>query len=683
MSVPEDVVQRVGELRLAIERHNYLYHSLDSPEIPDAEFDRLFDELKARERQYPEIITVDSPTQRVGSEPLSSFNQVQHEYPMLSLDNAFKKSDLEDFDRRIKSWLAQEESILYNCEPKIDGVAASLLYQDGVLVRGATRGDGNSGEDITANVRTIQAVPLRLLGRRYPRTLEVRGEIYIPKTDFARMNQRAVAAASKTFANPRNAAAGSLRQLDSRLTAARPLTMFCYTVGLVQQGHLPDRHSEILQSLESWGFRMNPLIEVVDGIDACLAYYSRLQKMRDDLDYQIDGVVFKVDRIDLQQRLGLLSRTPRWAVAYKFPAEEAVTVLQDVEFQVGRSGAITPVARLKPVSVGGVTISNATLHNADEIDRLGVRIGGVRIGDRVVVQRAGDVIPKVTQVLPNEGAETATRAAAKITFPKNCPSCGAEVITLPDEVVARCTGGLNCKAQRRENIRHFASRLAMDIEGLGVKLIEQLVQQQLIATSADLYHLTEEQLVQLDRMAPKSASNLLQALEKSKQTTLPRFIYALGIGEVGEATARSLAQALGSLEAIANAEGEMLEQVPDVGPVVASRILDFFRQAHNKAVIKSLLKSGVKWKDSTNTATHNPLAGLTFVLTGTLSNMSRNEAKEKLQSLGAKVSGSVSKKTSCVVAGDAAGTKLTKAQELGIEIMDEDLLLALLKEHGM
>lgn len=678
MSVPEDVVKRVGELRLAIERHNYLYHSLDSPEIPDAEFDRLFDELKARERQYPAIITVDSPTQRVGSEPLSSFNQVQHEYPMLSLDNAFKIADLQDFDRRIKSWLAQEESVLYNCEPKIDGVAASLLYQDGVLVRGATRGDGNSGEDITANVRTIPAIPLRLLGRRYPRTLEVRGEIYIPKTDFARMNQKAAAAASKTFANPRNAAAGSLRQLDARLTAARPLTMFCYTVGLVQQGQLPDRHSEILQSLESWGFRINPLIEVVDGIDPCLAYYSRLQKMRDDLDYQIDGVVFKVDRIDLQQRLGLLSRTPRWAVAYKFPAEEAVTVLQDVEFQVGRSGAITPVARLKPVSVGGVTISNATLHNADEIDRL-----GVRIGDRVVVQRAGDVIPKVTQVLPNEGAGAATRASAKIKFPKNCPSCGAEVITLPDEVVARCTGGLNCKAQRRENIRHFASRLAMDIEGLGVKLIEQLVQQQLIATSADLYHLTEDQLVQLDRMAPKSANNLLQALGKSKQTTLPRFIYALGIADVGEVTARSLAESLGSLEAISNAEEEILEQVPDVGPVVAGRIFEFFRQDHNEAVIKSLLASGVKWQDSGNLATQNPLAGFTFVLTGTLAKMSRSEAKQKLQSLGARVSGSVSKKTSFVVAGDAAGSKLTKAQELGLEIMNEELLLALLQQHGL
>lgn len=678
MSVPEDVVKRVGELRLAIERHNYLYHSLDSPEIPDAEFDRLFDELKARERQYPAIITVDSPTQRVGSEPLSSFNQVQHEYPMLSLDNAFKIADLQDFDRRIKSWLAQEESVLYNCEPKIDGVAASLLYQDGVLVRGATRGDGNSGEDITANVRTIPAIPLRLLGRRYPRTLEVRGEIYIPKTDFARMNQKAAAAASKTFANPRNAAAGSLRQLDARLTAARPLTIFCYTVGLVQQGQLPDRHSEILQSLESWGFRINPLIEVVDGIDPCLAYHSRLQKMRDDLDYQIDGVVFKVDRIDLQQRLGLLSRTPRWAVAYKFPAEEAVTVLQDVEFQVGRSGAITPVARLKPVSVGGVTISNATLHNADEIDRL-----GVRIGDRVVVQRAGDVIPKVTQVLPNEGAGAATRASAKIKFPKNCPSCGAEIITLPDEVVARCTGGLNCKAQRRENIRHFASRLAMDIEGLGVKLIEQLVQQQLIATSADLYHLTEDQLVQLDRMAPKSANNLLQALGKSKQTTLPRFIYALGIADVGEVTARSLAESLGSLEAISNAEEEILEQVPDVGPVVAGRIFEFFRQDHNEAVIKSLLASGVKWQDSGNLATQNPLAGFTFVLTGTLAKMSRSEAKQKLQSLGARVSGSVSKKTSFVVAGDAAGSKLTKAQELGLEIMNEELLLALLQQHGL
>lgn len=674
MSVPEDVVRRVSELRLVIDRNNYLYHAVDSPEIPDAEFDKLFNDLKALEQQYPEIVTADSPTQRVGSVPLTSFHQVQHELPMLSLDNAFEQADLADFDRRIKSWLAQEEDVVYTCEPKIDGVAVSLLYQDGVLVTGATRGDGNSGEDITANVRTIPAIPLRLLGKSYPRKLEVRGEIYISKTGFARMNQRAASEASKTFANPRNAAAGSLRQLDSRLTAARPLTMFCYAVGLVQDGPLPDRHSKILLCLESWGFRINPLIEVVVGIDPCLAYYSKLQKMRGDLDYEIDGAVFKVDRIDLQQRLGLLTRTPRWAVAYKFPPEEAVTVLEDVEFQVGRSGAITPVARLKPVSVSGVTISNATLHNADEMERL-----GVRIGDSVVVKRAGDVIPKVTQVLPRKG----TNSGRKIDFPGTCPSCGAEVKTLPGEVVARCTGGLNCKAQRREIIRHFASRLAMDIEGLGVKLIDQLVQQQLIETSADLYHLTEEQLAQLDRMADKSASNLVKALEKSKQTTLPRFIYALGIAEVGEATARSLAQAFGNLKSIRDAAEETLEQVPDVGPVVASRIFDFFRQDHNKVVIKSLLESGVEWQDSSNGAIHKPLVGSTFVLTGTLSKMSRNEAKEKLQSLGARVSGSVSKKTSFVVAGESAGSKLTKAQELGIEIMDEDQLVTLLKEHGL
>jgi|TARA_Y100000310_G_scaffold337351_1_gene424210 DNA ligase (NAD+) len=674
MAVPKDVINRVSELRSAIDHHNYLYHALDSPEIPDAEYDRLFNELKTLERQYTEIVSPESPTQRVGSEPLSSFDQVQHELPMLSLDNAFEAPDLEDFDRRIKGRLSQEDSVAYNCEPKIDGVAVSLLYRDGMLVRGATRGDGASGEDITANVRTIQAVPLRLLGNGYPSTLEVRGEIYIPKTDFGRMNQQAAAEEKKIFANPRNAAAGSLRQLDARLTASRPLTMFCYAVGLVQGGQLADRHSNILRSLESWGLRINPLIEVVDGIDHCLAYYNKLQKMRDALDYEIDGVVFKVDRMDLQERLGLLTRTPRWAIAYKFPAEEAVTVLEDVEFQVGRSGVITPVARLKPVTVGGVTISNATLHNADEIDRL-----GVRIGDNVVVKRAGDVIPKVIEVLKRKG----TKRTGKIKIPIECPSCGAEVVTLPGEVVARCTGGLQCKAQRRESIRHFASRLAMDIEGLGVKLIDQLVQQELIKTSADLYHLTEDQLIQLERMAPKSANNLLEALEDSKETTLPRFIYALGIAEVGEATARSLAEAFGSIEAIEKAEGEMLEQVPDVGPVVAGRIFEFFKQDHNKAVVKSLRKSGVGWKDSDSSAMQNPLAGSTFVLTGTLTEMSRTEAKEKLQSLGAKVSGSVSKKTSVVVAGDASGAKLTKAQELGIEIMDEDLFVALLKEHGL
>ena len=674
MAAPEDVVKRVSDLRSAIERHNYLYHSLDSPEIPDAEFDHLFNELKEREQQYPELVTSDSPAQRVGSVPLSAFSQVRHELPMLSLDNAFEQADLGDFDRRVKSRLAQEDSVVYSCEPKIDGVAVSLLYQDGALVRGATRGDGTSGEDITANVRTIQAIPLRLLGSDYPRTLEVRGEIYIPKADFMRMNQRAVSEETKTFANPRNAAAGSLRQLDSRLTANRPLTMFCYTVGLVQEGPLPDRHSDILRSLESWGLRINPLIEVVDGIDHCLAYYSRLQDMRDDLDYEIDGVVFKVDRIDLQERLGLLTRTPRWAVAYKFPAEEAVTVLEDVEFQVGRSGVITPVARLKPVTVGGVTISNATLHNADEIDRL-----GVRLGDRVVVKRAGDVIPKVTQVLPREGS----KRARKIKFPIKCPSCGSEVITLPDEVVARCTGGLQCKAQRRESIRHFASRLAMDIEGLGVKLIDQLVQQELIETSADLYHLTLDQLVQLERMAPKSANNLIEALEKSKQTTLPRFIYALGIAEVGESTARSLTQALGSLDSIRMADEERLQQVPDVGPVVARRIFEFFNQDHNKAVIDSLLQSKFTWEELDDSAITNALDGSTFVLTGTLSTMSRGEAREKLQSLGARVSGSVSKKTSVVVAGESAGSKLTKAQELGIEIMDEDRFNEFLKTHGL
>jgi DNA ligase (NAD+) len=674
MPVPEDVVKRVSELRSSIDRHNYLYHALDAPEVPDAEFDRLFKELKSIEQQHPEVVTPDSPTQRVGSEPLSGFNQVRHELPMLSLDNAFDQADLMDFDRRVKGWLSEQGDILYNCEPKIDGVAASLFYQDGQLIRGATRGDGTTGEDITANVRTIPAIPLRLLGNDYPGTLEVRGEIYIPRADFARMNRKAESEGTKIFANPRNAAAGSLRQLDSRLTASRPLTMFCYTVGLVQQGQLPDRHSNILQRLESWGFRINPLIEVVDGIDPCLDYYSRLQAVRDDLDYEIDGVVFKVDRIDLQERLGLLTRTPRWAVAYKFPAEEAVTVLEDVEFQVGRSGAITPVARLKPVSVGGVTISNATLHNADEIERL-----GVRIGDSVVVQRAGDVIPKVTQVMGTEGE----KKGDKIRFPKQCPSCSAEVITLPGEVVARCTGGLNCKAQRRENIRHFASRLAMDIEGLGIKLIDQLVEQQLISSSADLFHLTEDQLVQLDRMAPKSANNLLEALENSKQTTLPRFIYALGIAEVGESTARSLARALGNFEAIMVAEEEILQQVPDVGPVVAGRIFDFFRQDHNRAVIDSLLQSGVAWDEIEDVASSNPLAGSTFVLTGTLSEMSRSEAREKLQSLGGKVSGSVSKKTSFVVAGEAAGSKLTKARELGIEILDEDMLAKLLKQHGL
>lgn len=675
MTVADKIVKEIEALRSEIERHNFLYHSLDMPEITDREFDQLFRRLVELETQYPQLVTPDSPTQRVGSEPLSSFQQVLHRLPMLSLGNAFKAEDLRDFDRRIKNRLDSEIDTAFTCEPKIDGVAVSLLYKEGRLVQGATRGDGTSGEDITANVKTIDSIPLRLRGKRYPSALEVRGEIYISKAGFKKMNEKAMQDDEKLFVNPRNAAAGSLRQLDSRLTAKRPLTMYCYSVGLVANGDLPGKHGEILEALKDWGFRINPLVETVTGIEKCIAYYDRMLATRDRLPYEIDGVVIKVDDISLQNQLGLLTRTPRWAIAHKFPAEEAITRVEDVEFQVGRTGAITPVARLKPVFVGGVTISNATLHNMDEIVRL-----GLMLGDTVVIHRAGDVIPKVVRVVE----EKRLPGAKTIQVPDKCPACGSDVVIANGEVVARCTGGMYCSAQRKENIRHFASRMAMDIDGLGEKLVYQLVDEKLIQTSADLYRLKAEDLIPLERMAPKSANNLIAALERSKQTTLPRFIYSLGISEVGESTARSLAQHYDDLDAIMAADEESLQEVADVGPIVASKIAVFFRQAHNREILESLLQSGITWPvGESGGEQRQSLEGQTFVLTGSLSALSRNEAKARLQSLGAKVSGSVSGKTSYVVAGEVAGSKLKKAEELGIEILSEEALLALFAEHGI
>lgn len=675
MTVPDAVVKEIEVLRSEIEHHNYLYHSLDTPEITDREFDLLFRRLAELEAQHPQLVTPESPTRRVGSEPLSSFQQVLHRLPMLSLDNAFNAEDLRDFDHRIKTRLDSEVAPTYTCEPKIDGVAVSILYQEGRLVQAATRGDGTSGEDITANVRTIDTIPLRLRGKGYPATLEVRGEIYISKSGFRKMNERAAREGDKLFVNPRNAAAGSLRQLDSRLTAKRPLTMYCYSVGLAAGGDLPARHGEILESLKEWGFRINPLVETVTGIEKCVAYYKRMLATRDQLPYEIDGVVIKVDAIGLQNRLGLLTRTPRWAIAHKFPPEEATTRVEDVEFQVGRTGAITPVARLKPVFVGGVTIRNATLHNMDEITRL-----GLMLGDTVVIQRAGDVIPKVVRVLE----EKRVPDAETIQLPDSCPACGSDVVIASGEVVARCTGGMYCSAQRKENIRHFAARMAMDIDGLGEKLVYQLVDEKLIQTSADLYKLKAQDIIPLDRMAPKSAHNLIAALERSKQTTLPRFIYSLGISDVGESTAKSLARHYDDLDTIMAADEESLQEVPDVGPVVARRIAVFFRQAHNREIIESLLQSGITWSvDEAGRGPPQSLEGQTFVFTGSLSVLSRNEAKAKLQFLGARVSGSVSGKTAYVVAGAAAGSKLKKAQELGVEILSEDALLALLAEHGI
>ncbi len=673
MAATPEIISEAERLRREIGHHNYLYHSLDSPEISDAEFDRLFRRLRELEENYPELITPDSPTQRVGSSPLESFSQVVHEKPMLSLENAFSDEDLVDFDQRIRNRLEDPGPVEYACEPKIDGVAASLLYEDGRLVRGATRGDGTTGEDITMNVRTIESVPLKLLGDGFPRRLEVRGEVYMPRSSFDRINRIALDRGEKGFANPRNAAAGSLRQLDSRLTAQRGLAMFCYGVGLSEGAELPGRHTEILARLRDWGFRINPLIETARGVEACIDFYNGIQRRRISLDYDIDGVVFKVNDMGLQSRLGILTRTPRWAIARKFPAEEGQTRLLDVDFQVGRTGAITPVARLEPVGIGGVTISNATLHNMDEIERL-----GVRIGDTVMVQRAGDVIPKITGVVGEKRPEN----AEIITLPGECPACGAEILQSEGEVIARCTGGLSCSAQRKERIRHFASRLAMDIEGLGTKLVEQLVDEELVENPADLYVLTEEQLVSLERMAPKSAANILAALEKSKETTLARFIYALGIHEVGEATARNLSLHFGSLDALRQADEEALQAVPDVGPVVAAKIRHFFLQESNNAVIDSLLEAGISWKEEEADPGLQPLAGQTWVLTGTLSSLTRKEAKARLQALGAKVAGSVSARTSCVVAGEAAGSKLAKARDLGVPVMSENEFLEWCEDHA-
>ena len=674
MSLPAEIVEQAERLRGAINRHNHQYHSLDSPIISDVEFDQLFRELKSLEARYPGLVTEDSPTQRIGATPLSAFSQISHEMPMLSLENAFSEADLEDFERRIKARLGAFDVLEFVCEPKIDGVAISLLYVDGQLVRGATRGDGTTGEDVTQNVRTIESIPLRLQGEGWPRRLEVRGEIYIAKPTFHGINADAQARGEKLFANPRNVAAGSLRQLDSRLTAKRKLTMYCYSVGLVEGGELPPTQAGILQQLQDWGLRINPLVEVVQGAAMCRIYYEQILARRADLDYEIDGVVFKVNSMALQQRLGILTRTPRWAIAHKFPAEEGYTRLVDVEFQVGRTGAITPVARLEPVKIGGVTISNATLHNMDEVGRL-----GLKIGDRVLVQRAGDVIPKVVAVDQSQRPAD----ARSINLPNHCPACGAEIVLVEGEVIARCSGGLFCSAQRKENIRHFASRLAMDIEGLGTKLVNQLVDEGLIASPADLYSLTESDLLGLDRMAPKSANNLLEALEKSKATTMARFIYALGISEVGESTARNLALFFGDIDALRAANNELLQTVADIGPIVAEKILAFFHQQNNQKVIDELLAAGVHWQTEISTVDPTALTGQSWVLTGTLTILTRNEAKAKLQSLGAKVSGSVSNNTSCVVAGDAAGSKLAKALELGVPVIDESALLEVLGKHGI
>ena len=661
--------QQIDTLRQDLRRYEYEYHVLDNPTIPDAEYDRLFHQLKALEATHPELITADSPTQRVGAKPLSGFAQIRHEIPMLSLDNAFSDEEFYAFVKRIEDRLIRlPDPLTFCCEPKLDGLAVSILYVNGVLTQAATRGDGTTGEDITANIRTIRNIPLQLLMDNPPARLEVRGEVFMPHEGFERLNQQALEKGEKTFANPRNAAAGSLRQLDPKITSKRPLVLNAYGIGIAEGVDLPNTHYDRLQWLKSIGIPVNPEIRLCNGTDEVLDFYRDIQNKRSSLGYDIDGTVLKINDIALQEKLGFISKAPRWAIAYKFPAQEELTRLNDVEFQVGRTGAITPVAKLEPVFVAGVTVSNATLHNGDEIERL-----DIAIGDTVVIRRAGDVIPQIIGVLHDRRPAD----ARPIVFPETCPVCDSAIVRIEGEAVARCTGGLFCAAQRKEALKHFVSRKAMDIDGVGGKLIEQLVDRELIHTPADLFKLDLTTLTRLERMGAKSAENALTSLEKAKHTTLARFIFALGIREVGEATALNLANHFKTLEALQNADLEALQQVPDVGEVVANRILAFWHEPHNVAVVNDLIAQGVHWETvETKEVTENRFKGKTVVLTGTLTQMGRNEAKALLQDMGAKVSGSVSAKTDFVIAGDAAGSKLTKAQESGVTVLTEEEFLA-------
>lgn len=793
MTDAQTAAERIAQLRSELDDHNYRYYVLDEPSVPDAEYDRLFRELKALEAEHPELVTPESPTQRVGGAAASAFGEVRHEVPMLSLGNAFEEQDLNDFDRRVREGLADllpasdlfggGAEVEYSCEPKLDGLAVSLLYENGVLTRGATRGDGTTGEDISVNVRTIRNVPLRLKGEGWPAVLEVRGEVFMSKAGFEALNQRQMEAGGKTFANPRNAAAGSLRQLDSKITASRPLEFCCYGFGRVEGGTLPGTQVGILEALKGWGIPISRELKLAKGVDGCRAYYDDIGARRDSLAYEIDGVVFKVNRIDFQRELGFRAREPRWAIAHKFPAREELTELLDVEFQVGRTGAVTPVARLKPVQVAGVTVSNATLHNMDEVARL-----GLMIGDTVIIRRAGDVIPQVMQVV----TERRPADARPVEIPTQCPVCGSQVErtqlvkrskgkeSVSEGAIYRCVGRLFCQAQLKQAIIHFVSRRAMDIDGLGDKIVEQLVDKGLVKSPADLYTLTFEQVIELEGFAEVSTRNLLAAIADSRKPTLARFVFALGIPDVGEETAKLLARSLGSLARIQKALPEVLTYLPDVGGEVAYEIHNFFDDEHNREVIAQLLERGVElqdegevsaefaavatlagfidklnipfiaatgaekladrtgsldalvtlsqdwldlstlkgvnekakqsvrdyfadaarveraraveaqlaefgmhWRSERKVVEGLPLAGQTWVLTGTLEAMSRDVAKEKLESLGAKVAGSVSAKTHCVVAGPGAGSKLAKAQELGVAVMDEEQLITLLADHGI
>ncbi|GHX38149.1 DNA ligase (NAD(+)) LigA [Vibrio cholerae] len=667
-----NVEQKLTELRQILHEHGVRYYVEDAPTIPDAEYDRLMRELLELEAAHPELMSSDSPSLRVGGRPLDAFESVVHEIPMLSLDNAFDDSELESFYRRMTDRLPAVQHSAFCCEPKLDGLAVSLLYENGVLTRAATRGDGTTGENITENVRTIKAIPLRLQGADFPTRLEVRGEVFMPKAGFEALNARALKKGEKQFVNPRNAAAGSLRQLDSKITAQRPLAFYAYSVGVIEGRELATSHYQRFLQLKGWGLPICPETKLVTSLTEVKAFYQDILQRRQSLVYEIDGVVIKVDDIQLQERLGFVARAPRWAIAYKFPAQEELTLLNDVEFQVGRTGAITPVAKLEPVFVGGVTVSNATLHNADEIERL-----GVMVGDTVVIRRAGDVIPQIVSVVLERRPEN----AKPIVFPTRCPVCQSDVERVEGEAVARCSGGLICQAQRKEALKHFVSRKAMDVEGLGDKVIEQLVDREMVSTPADLFRLRAGELTILERMGPKSAQNVIDALNKAKQTTLPKFLYALGIREVGEATALNLAQHFLSLEAIQQASLEQFIEVPDVGVVVASHLQAFFAQDRNQQVINELLEQGITWPALTAApvAVDSALAGKVVVLTGSFTQLSRNDAKAALQALGAKVTGSVSKNTDMVFAGEAAGSKLAKAAELGIQVFDEQALIEFLK----
>ncbi|MGD9599348.1 MAG: NAD-dependent DNA ligase LigA [Steroidobacteraceae bacterium] len=669
-----DAQRRITALRAAIEHHDYRYHVLDDPEIPDAGYDALMVELRELETRHPELVTSDSPTQRVGAAPLDTFGEVVHRVPMLSLDNGFSADDARAFDRRARERLGGTDGAIdYAAEPKLDGLAISITYEKGVLAQASTRGDGARGEDVTANIRAIRGVPLRLRGAAPP-LLEVRGEVFMPVKGFERMNAALAARGEKTFVNPRNAAAGAVRQLDPRITASRPLAFFCYGVGTIADSPLArwGRYSELLGALRELGLRTCPESTVVAGIDGCLAYYERIGQARAKLAYQIDGVVYKVDRRDSQERLGFAARAPRWALAHKFPADEVETVVSAVEFQVGRTGAVTPVARLAPVFVGGVTVSNATLHNMDEVARK-----DVRVGDTVVIRRAGDVIPEVVRVR----AELRPPGTRPVELPAHCPVCGSPVVREEGEAIARCTGGFRCPAQRRETLRHFASRRALDIDGLGERIIDQLVAIDRVRSPADLYTLTADELAALDRMGEKSAQNLVDAIAASRDTTLPRVLLGLGIRDVGEATALALARQFGDIGALMDADEARILAVPDVGPVVAAHVVQFFADPANRELIDALRRHGVHWPPvAVEPGTDAPLAGLTFVLTGKLESRTREEAGEALVALGAKVAGSVSKKTSFVVAGAEAGGKLDKARSLGVRVIDEAALTKILTE---